>query len=483
MICISVTPTSRRLAAADLFNASHQGDLIELCLDGLKKSPDVGALLKAVDKPILISCRTRKDGGQWDGSEEDRIQLLKNAIISGAKWVELDLETASKIPRFGDTKRVLSYTSMNRPLNQSSVDRVFEDCWKAKADVVKFTWRTKTLDDAWPLLAAVTQNRELPVVGKGIGPGGLAFSLLARRFGSPWIYAALERGMETFDGEVTVRQLEEEYCWSEINHNTRFVGIVGRNTVENATARIINAAFREYDVPVRCLPLLPGRPAHLRKMLEVLKMRALIIDPQQSHELHHLVDDLHRSIRDDGYMDMLTEKKGRWQARSSLFDAVEIAACTVRKNDNWAQGRTLLVIGANPLSTSIAARFEGMNSVVSLAAPSDNKAIRAAKKANVRHVPWNSIHNLMIEGVMIADSTVQCGTGRGKLNPSLLRKNMTVIDLMSYPSESPIAVEARERGCHYISPSLIFAVQLQAQFNFLTKKKIPLDAFQKGLQE
>ena len=60
---------------------------------------------------------------------------------------------------------------------------------------------------------------------------------------------------------------------------------------------------------------------------------------------------------------------------------------------------------------------------------------------------------------------------------------MTVIDLMSYPSKSPIAVQARERGGHYISPSLIFAVQLQTQLNFLTRKKIPLDAFQKGLQE
>ena len=33
MICISVTPQSRRFAKADLLNASRQCDLIELCLD------------------------------------------------------------------------------------------------------------------------------------------------------------------------------------------------------------------------------------------------------------------------------------------------------------------------------------------------------------------------------------------------------------------------------------------------------------------
>ncbi len=252
MICISVTPSSRRLAAADLFNASRQCDLIELCLDHLKKTPDVGALLEAVDKPVLISCRRPREGGQWDGTDEERVQLLRSAIVAGPAYVELDLETAALIPPFGSTKRVISYTNLNGALNQSAVDKVMKQCQKARADVVKFTWLTETLDDIWPLLAVVTQERELPVVGKGIGPGGLAFSLLGRRYGSPWIYAALERGMETCEGEATVSQLEEEYCWSDINRRTRFVGIVGSGTAENAAARILNAAFKEFDACQSC---------------------------------------------------------------------------------------------------------------------------------------------------------------------------------------------------------------------------------------
>ena len=76
MICISVTPESRRFARPDLLNASRQGDLIELCLDHLVKSPDIADLLDAVDQPILITCRRSQDGGKWTGDEEDRLQLL-----------------------------------------------------------------------------------------------------------------------------------------------------------------------------------------------------------------------------------------------------------------------------------------------------------------------------------------------------------------------------------------------------------------------
>ncbi len=483
MICISVTPSSRRLAAADLFNASRHCDLIELCLDGLKKLPDVGALLKAVDKPVLVSCRRERDGGQWTGSELDRIQLLRNAIVAGPAYVELELDIAKDIPPFGNTKRVVSHTNLNSPLKQAAIDQVFEDCWKAKADIVKFTWRTNTLDDAWPLLAAATQNRELPVVGKGIGPGGLAYALLARRYGSPWIYAALESGMETFDGETNVWQLQEQYCWSEIDRRTRFVGVIGRDTAENATTRILNEAFRKYDVPVRCLPLLPGRSDRLRKMLDVLKIRALLVNPQHASGMAHLVDDIHRSVRDDGYLDLLTEKEGRWKARASLFDALESAAAREGGGKQWAQGRTILVLGSGALSVSIAARYSQMNAAVSLTAPSGNDAVRAAKQADVRHVPWATIHNLVTEGIIIADAAVEYGTGRNQLNPSILRENMTIIDLMNYPAESSIADEARARGCRYISPSLVFAGQLQTQFRYLTGKTIPLEAFQQGLAE
>ena len=79
MICISVTPQSRRLAKADLLNASRQGDLIELCLDHLVKSPDIADLVDAVEKPILITCRRSQDGGQWTGDEDQRLQLLRQA--------------------------------------------------------------------------------------------------------------------------------------------------------------------------------------------------------------------------------------------------------------------------------------------------------------------------------------------------------------------------------------------------------------------
>jgi len=74
MICITVTPESRKLAPVDLYNASSRCDLIELCLDHFINEPNVGELLRVVDKPIMVSCRSEKDGGAWKGTEQERVK-------------------------------------------------------------------------------------------------------------------------------------------------------------------------------------------------------------------------------------------------------------------------------------------------------------------------------------------------------------------------------------------------------------------------
>jgi 3-dehydroquinate dehydratase / shikimate dehydrogenase len=478
MICISVTPSSRTLAPADLLNASRKADLVELCLDHFIKLPDIADLIKLCDKPVLVSCRRRKDGGNWAGTEDERLALLRNTIVAGPAYVELDLEIANKIPRFGETKRVISHTSLNRPLN--NVDEIFEQCYKAKADVVKFTWPTEDLDAAWPLLAAVTQSRELPVVGQGIGASGLTFSLLGRKYGSPWIYAALEKGMETHEGQPTVWQLEDQYCWGDISKKTRFIGVVGMGAAENTTVRVLNAAFKELDKPIRCLPLMPGNITRLKKALGIMKINALLVDPLYDGNLSELCDGV---TEGSGFMDLVTEGKSGWKGRSTFFQALHNAASAAKGSESWMQGRAVTVFGTGPLAMATIAYLSSHNAAVSVAATSDNAAMAIAKQANIRHIPWSAVHSTTTEGIVLAGADIQCGVGRGQLNPSLIRERMMVIDLTKYPGESAFAEESQARGAVYVNPSRMFAEQLQLQFKALTNMDMPMVAFQKGLAE
>ena len=263
MICISVTPTSRTLAKVDLLNASRQGDIIELCIDHLAKTPDFKDLIGDLDKPVIISCRRKQDGGHWNGSEEDRLSLIRQAIVAGPDYIELDLDIAPQVPRFGDTKRVIAFTRLDRP--EHDVDSVFEEAIKHQADVIKFRWPTLTLSQSWPLLAAVSQSRSIPIVGQGMSRGELTFSVLGKKYNSPWIYAALEKGMEDFPGQATIHELKDVYHIDDINKKTSFIAVAGLGTAETETLKAMNEGFRKLGVNRRCLPM------HIEKLDRLTK--------------------------------------------------------------------------------------------------------------------------------------------------------------------------------------------------------------------
>jgi 3-dehydroquinate dehydratase/shikimate dehydrogenase len=479
MICITVTPESRTLAPADLLNASRHCDLIELCLDHFINEPNVGELIRVVDVPILVSCRSEKDGGSWKGTEAERIQLLREAIVSGPAYVELDLETAKSVPRFGSTKRVISHTSLNRPL--SKIDEIFEQCLKAKADVVKFTWLTEDLDAAWPLLAAVTQSREVPIVGIGIGRSGLTFSLLGRKYGSPWIYAALERGMEAFPKQPTVWDLKEDYRWDEIGPKTRFLGVVGQGDSENIACRVLNSAFQALDKPIRCLPLLPGDMNKFPKMLEKMKINGMIVDPAYDGNLSGLVQTKDEFSEASGRIDVVMEAAGGWKGVCTTFQAIDKAGQSVTGAEDWASRGIVTVIGHSPMARGVAKYFSSKGAAVSLSGMSDNSASSMAKAAGVRHVPWNAVHDVRSDTVVIADFGAPCGLSKGQINPGIIRERMNVVDLSVGLIGSDFAEEAAARGAKYIDPALVFSEQLNLQFRQLTGMDLPENSIQKAL--
>ena len=173
MICVSITPEHRTLAKVDLLNAARQADLVELCLDRLSAPLDLNSLLDGVVKPVIISCRRPQDGGAWTGTEDERFGILRQAMLTGAAYVEIEADIAHELPRTGTAQRIISFTSLRKPLE--NVPEMIDRAAVLSGDVVKFTWPTPTLDAAWPLLAAVSRKCALPVVGVGIGAAGRTF--------------------------------------------------------------------------------------------------------------------------------------------------------------------------------------------------------------------------------------------------------------------------------------------------------------------
>ena len=485
MLCISVAPVSRKLAKADLLNAAGQCDLIELCLDHLLKEPDVGEMLQGIPKPILVACRRPQDGGKFEGTEEERMTLLRQAIVAGPEYIELDLETAAKVPRFGKTKRLVSVMSLDGPLED--VDAVYEESARVNADVIKFAWPTPTFEAVWPLLKLLSQKRQVPLVGLGVGRAAVTLALIGRALDVPWSYAALERGLESIPGQPTVLELKETYCWDEIGPKTRFVGLVGPVDRQMAiTARLLNAGFRALDERFRCLPLPIQSFDRLRERLERLKISALVIAPDFARAAAENADKLEGSAEPSGYADLMLHQQEGWVGCHTLWrhavKALEARVGAKDGNDSPLDRRSVLVIGSGGLAQSVAYGIQRHKAIVSITGPNDKAAQQLASHFNCRHVAFHNLYDTLADVVVIADP-VQMGHGKMDINAGYFRSTMTVMDLTAMLEDTPILEEVRGRGCRVVEPVSVVRGYVAGQFESLTGKQFPQQALEQVLAE
>lgn len=495
MLCIAVTPTSRTLAKVDLLNAARRADLVELCLDHLTKDPDVGDLLAACPKPVVVSCRRKEHGGRYAGSEANRLGLLRQAIIAGPAYVELDPDAAEALPRFGDTKRLVAFHSPDKPLKQiaATVDRAVD---KLHADAVKFTWPTPTLSAAWPLIYAVSQKLSVPVVGQGIGAGGLTFSLLARRLGSPWIYAALERGMEDVAGQPTVEELDATYDARSIDGTSRFIAFAGFPQDGDAAAeslcRTWNAAARTAGVPHRALPLEVGAFDHLGDMLRILKIRAAALGPALSEPARggwtafappssspggtNLGGTDTGESTVDGAATVALKGTHGWRSRDAqpAFVVALAAAC-----GGGLERRQVTLLGAGAGVQRLGRALIQRGANLAVADPDDDAAAALAKTLDARAVQWRAIYATHTDVLVRSGAgaglspgagvgPVPLGAGPKAYNPSGLEPRLTIADAAAVWGDTDFLAAARRHACPLVEPAAVRNAVLAGLFQAAT---------------
>src|SRR5213082_2321859 len=115
--------------------AKRGARLIELRLDFLARAPDFKRLLENKPCPIVATVRRPEDGGRWPGSEAARQTLLRQCIVSGFDWVDLETDVCDTIRRFKDVKRIVSYHNMKEL--PGNLESIHEFMCQQDADLVK----------------------------------------------------------------------------------------------------------------------------------------------------------------------------------------------------------------------------------------------------------------------------------------------------------------------------------------------------------
>jgi 3-dehydroquinate dehydratase/shikimate dehydrogenase len=469
MICISIAQKSRRFALVDLFNAAPQCDLVEVRLDRFDQAANIAELLAHKRKPVVMACRRAEDGGEWLGREEERLALLRQCIVSRADYVELELDVADQIRPLPPTKRVIAYTNLIEvPAN---LNEIYRQALTKNGDVIKLVVPARTPEEAWPVVQLLAKPAA-PTVVVGLGKPGILLALLARKVGAPWVYAALERGMEAYYEQFTVHDLEAVYHYRSIDRSTPFFAVTGFGELSYVTVALLNAAFARLGEPIRCLPVEIGDGSLFRKFLEVVKVRGAVIDAGSQSAVREMVDELRPSAAQAEAVDFLAHADGKWQGHN-LFCRAVLAALeeTLRAGqpaeagEPAVRGRVVLLVGVNGLSRALAAGVQRAGAIPIVAGHDKSAAQALAQSLGCRFVHGEAVYSTL------HDVLVRCDDA--DLHPGFFKPGMTVVDVTALPRESDLLREAAQRGCRVVSPEQLLIELVNRQTRAVVGETVP----------
>lgn len=476
MICISIAQESRRLALVDIYNAAPQCDLMEIRLDCFEKAADLHELLADKRKPVILTCRRKKDGGEWDGPEEERLALLRQCVVSKlADYVEIELDAADHVqPVAGGAKRVIAYTNLAE--TPDDIAAIYARCQTKAPDVIKLTTLARTPEEAWPLVQ-IQGKATVPTVVVGLGKPGVMLTVLGRKINAPWTYAALEKGMEAHPDQPTVGDLRDVYRYDSIGKGTRLVGVTGFGPEEYATVAALNAAFAHHDLPMRCWPAAVGSVRLFRKIADQVKMQAVVVDEASREELYELASQRDEAAEKSSRVDLLLRQGDEWAGRDTAFAALSTAledALRPRyKSDRPLNGRIVAIVGVNELARRLAFHLKAAGCGVILVSYDKAAAQTLAQLVGCRMLQTEALYSTMHDVVIVADDEKALAMARTGLTATGMRAGVTLLDLTDPVKPTPLAVESQKRGLTVLSPRDVWLARVRLYAEALTGKPTP----------
>ncbi len=172
-------------------------------------------LAKQFKKPWIACNRSADEGGKWQGSEARRIEKLLEAMELGADIIDVELRTKNleKIVQLvrKRTKCLLSFHDLEKTPPLDEMKGIVQKQLKSGADICKMITTARGFEDNLTVLQLISDFPWIKLVSFAMGPSGSMSRVLCPLVGGEFTYASIEKGKESAQGQITVRDLTKIY--------------------------------------------------------------------------------------------------------------------------------------------------------------------------------------------------------------------------------------------------------------------------------
>ena len=471
--------------------AEQGAQMVELRLDYVTSRVNMRRLLdvRSDEHPcqVIITCRRKEDGGKWEGTEEARRLLLREAIAEGVDYVDLEEDVAAEIPRFGKTKRIVSYHNFRK--TPENLRELHDRMSKLDADIVKIATMANDPHDNLRMLEMM-QESELSTVGMCMGDMGIPSRILASKFGAPYTYATFNVERALAPGQLSFQQMKEIYRYDRIGRDTAVFGVIADPIGHCLTPNVHNVAFEAKGIDAVFCPFRVPTDMLDQFMQDAprLGIQGLSVAAPHKERIARYLTKVDPAVKSIAAVNTLVFDGAGVIGYNTIYnaamDCLEHELGTIGANPSPLKGKRVLVLGAGGVARPIVYGLRARGALVTVTSRNQARADRLAKAFDCKVVDWQSRHRVPCD-VLINCTPVGMhpNVDESPINKTALKPSMLVFDAVYNPESTLLLKDAKARNCRLITGVEMFIRQARLQFLLFTKQDAPTQLMREVLKK
>ena len=488
MICVSLGRARHKRMIAEHKYLVEQGvELVELRLDYIGRAVNLKRLLDDRPGPVVVTVRRREDGGRWTKSEQERLMLLRSAIAAGVEYIDIEADVAAQIPRYGNTKRIISFHKMED--TPGDLEELHAAMAEEDPDIIKIATMATSFSDNTRMMS-LCRNAKVPTIGICMGEMGMVTRILGKRNGAPFTYAALGSGKRVAPGQLDWKDLRDLYGYETIDNDTALFGVIADPVAHSYSPLIHNKAFEEQGLNARYLPFRVPK-SDLNQFMENSGEMGIhgisITIPHKEAAIEYCTQAESSATGIGAINTMVMDQKSRLGYNTdyrAAMDCIESVFDIDKSIERPLQGKKALVLGAGGVSRALAWGLRQRQAEVVIASRNFERSQILASEIGCQAIEWDDRHNLKVH--LLVNGTpvgMHPDVDSSPYNASKLNQYMVVFDTVYNPESTMLIKYARQAKCRIITGVDMFVRQAAYQYKLFTGAEAPSTLMRQSIKD
>jgi len=496
MICIPIIANNLVDALHDMTEASKVADIVELRIDYIK-NVDLKRLLEKRTKPVIVTNRPVREGGKFDGSEEERIALLKLAVQLQADYVDVEhdsiqhlcRDTALRVPT-SKAKLIVSYHNFRE--TPDDLTGIYKRLSQSGADIVKIVTHANNITDNVRIYQLIQQS-QMPVISFCMGELGIISRILYKRFGSYLTFASLQAGKESAPGQINIHELLNTYQAQKQDKRSAIYGLIGNPVSHSISPIIHNTLFREMNFNSIYVPFKVDTIGDFMREFRKLDIKGYSVTiPHKESVINHLdaIDPMAKKI---GAINTIVNVDGQLAGYNTDCEAaIKVLEGAHSKGerpfaltkDVHLKGKKVTIVGAGGAARAVAFGLKERQAQATIINRNYARTQSLARDVGciARKIddPQAFDTDILINATPVG---MYPKINETPIDKDKLKPDMIIFDTIYNPIETKLLRDAKAQGCRTVSGLSMFAYQAAAQFNLWTGRMPSVETIEKIARE